>query len=214
VLQTTGGKLDFLCNNAGFGQVGAVEDLSRDAIRKQFETNVFGAIELTNEVIPVMRRQGSGRIINISSILGMVTLPYRGAYNASKFALEGFTDTLRQELYGTGIYVILIEPGAITSQFRAAAFTAYQQNINAAKSSHRESYQKLEKYYGQAAESPLTTGQSPELVLQKLIDALESPQPKIRYYVTASTYILVALKRILPQRTMDWILRKIAEGKK
>lgn len=211
VLDATGGKLDALFNNAGYGQPGAIEDLSRDSIRLQFEANVFGPIELTNLIIPVMRRQGHGRIINTSSILGMITLPYRGAYNASKYALEGFTDTLRQELDGTGIYVVLIEPGPIISNFRAAAFSAYKNNIPTGGSVHADSYQKLEKYYGETKEAMPSMTRPPEAVLEKLIQALESSKPKIRYYVTPATYILTTLKRVLPHRAMDWVLKQVAK---
>ena len=139
------GKVDVLFNNAAYGQPGAVEDLTRDALREQFETNVFGTQELTNLVIKQMRQQGSGRIIYNSSVLGLIALPYRGAYNASKFAIEGLADTLRLELKGTGITISLIEPGPITSQFRQNAFTKYQQHINKDTSAHKASYTAMEK---------------------------------------------------------------------
>ena len=140
ILALTGGTLDAVFNNGAYGQPGAVEDLSRDVLRAQFETNLFGGLELTNMLIPVMRRQGHGRIIQNSSILGLVSFPYRGAYNASKYALEGLTDTLRLELAGTNIYASLIEPGPIESQFRANAFKAYQHNIDRDNSPHRDRY--------------------------------------------------------------------------
>uniref|UniRef100_A0A4W5LCQ8 Uncharacterized protein n=1 Tax=Hucho hucho TaxID=62062 RepID=A0A4W5LCQ8_9TELE len=121
VLLRTGGTLDALFNNAGYGQPGAAEDVPRAAMRAQFETNVFGAWELMNAVIPVMRRQGHGRILFNSSVLGFAAMKYRGAYNASKYAMEGLCDTLRLELAGSGIAVSLIEPGPIESRFRANA---------------------------------------------------------------------------------------------
>ena len=139
-MQQTDGKLYALFNNGAFGLPGAVEDLSRENLKYQFETNVFGWLELTNLVIPVMRKQGYGRIIQNSSILGFVAMPFRGAYNASKYAIEGLSDTLRLELKGTGIYVSLIEPGPITSKFRANAVKALQQNIDIENSIHREKY--------------------------------------------------------------------------
>lgn len=211
LLEKTNGKLDFLFNNAGYGQPGAVEDLPRDIIRTQFETNVFGLIELTNLIIPVMRKQGQGRIINTSSILGIITLPYRGAYNASKFAVEGFTDTLRQELYGTGIQVILIEPGPITSQFRANAYAAYMKSIDITHSHHRANYEKLaQQFADETVQDPFTL--PPQAVAEKLIHALESRKPKIRYYVTFPTYALSFLKRLLPVRAMDWVLRQISDA--
>jgi len=140
VLDRTNGRLDALFNNAGYGQPGAVEDISREALREQFETNLFGALELTNQVIPAMRRQGAGRIVYNSSVLGLVAFPYRGAYVASKFAMEGLADTLRLELAGTGIHICLIEPGPIMSRFRAHAYAAYQRHVCAENSPHQERY--------------------------------------------------------------------------
>ena len=140
ILERTGGTLDALFNNGAYGQPGAVEDLSREVLREQFETNLFGWHELTNRVLPVMRRQGHGRIIQNSSVLGFVALRFRGAYNASKYALEGLTDTLRLELAGSGIYVSLIEPGPIASRFRENAFKAYQRNIHPDSSVFRDKY--------------------------------------------------------------------------
>jgi NAD(P)-dependent dehydrogenase (short-subunit alcohol dehydrogenase family) len=204
-LAITGGTLDALFNNAAYGLQGAVEDLSREALRAQFETNFFGPHELVTLVLPIMRRQGKGRIIQTSSLLGLVALPYRGAYNSSKFALEGISDTLRLELRNTNIYVSLIEPGPILTRFRANAYEVFKRNINTENSIHRERYRVLEqKLIKEGAVAPFTLG--PEAVLQKLIHALESPQPKIRYYVTVPTYLLVYFKRLLPDRVMDWLV--------
>lgn len=204
----TGGKLDALFNNAAFGQPGAVEDLSRETLRTQFETNVFGTQELTNRIIPWMRKQGHGRIIYNSSVLGFVAMTYRGAYNASKFALEGLADTLRLELRGTGIQIALIEPGPILSDFRKNALALYQQNIDSEQSPHRQIYAKIVgrlKAEGPAA--PFTL--PPEAVAQKVIHAVEAKQAKIRYYVTFPTYLLGFLKRILPDAWLDALLVKI-----
>ncbi len=208
VLEWTGGTLDALLNNGAWGQVGAVEDLSRDVLRAQFETNLFGTHELTNLVLPVMRRQGHGRIIYNSSVLGFVALPYRGAYNASKYALEALADTLRLELYGTQIYPILIEPGPILTKFRENAYHKFKQNIDAEHSPYRQIYQKMEQRL--AAEGPVVSFTlPPEAVLQKVIYALERPRPKIRYYVTVPTYLFACLKRLLPFRALDWILLQV-----
>jgi NAD(P)-dependent dehydrogenase (short-subunit alcohol dehydrogenase family) len=200
-----------LFNNGAYGQPGAVEDLSRETLRKQFETNLFGWHELTCKLIPHMRQQGEGRIIQNSSILGFMTLPYRGAYVASKFALEGLTDTLRLELRGSGIQVSLIEPGPIESCFRANALEQWQKNIDAENSFHNPFYQamlaRLEKV-GPAA--PFTL--PPEAVLKKVVHALENPRPKPRYYVTFPTYLFGFLRRILSSRTMDRVLIKISDG--
>jgi NAD(P)-dependent dehydrogenase (short-subunit alcohol dehydrogenase family) len=209
ILERTGGRLYGLFNNGAYGQPGAVEDLKRDVLRALFETNVFGWLELTNRVIPAMRAQGYGRIIQNSSVLGFVSLPFRGAYNASKHAIEGLTDTLRLELAGTGILVSLIEPGPIESRFRANAFIAYKRHIDAEHSVHRERYRSAEKrLVKEGPAAPFTL--PPEAVLKKVIHALESPRPKIRYYVTVPTYLLAALAWLLPDRAMDAVLRQIS----
>ena len=207
ILRRTNGTLDALFNNGAYGQPGAVEDLSREVLREQFETNLFGWHELTNLVLPVMRRQGHGRIIQNSSVLGFVALRYRGAYNASKYALEGLTDTLRLELAGTGIHVSLIEPGPITSRFRDNAFKAYQRNINPEGSPHEDMYRRMEARLTKKGPAvPFTL--PPEAVLKKVIHALESNRPKARYYVTFPTYLFGFLKRVLSDRMLDRVLNK------
>ena len=212
ILARTGGRLYGLFNNAGYGQPGAVEDLRRDVLRCQFETNVFGTIELTNRVLPVMRRQGYGRIIQNSSVLGFVALAYRGAYNASKYALEGLYDTLRLELAGTGIYAVLVEPGPIESRFRANAYAMYRRYIAAETSVHRETYRRLERRL--RAEGPVVPFTlPPDAVLRKVLHALESPRPKARYYVTFPTYLFGTLKRLLSTRMLDRMLLGISNGK-
>jgi short-subunit dehydrogenase len=203
-------KIDALFNNAAFGQPGAVEDLSRAVLRQQFETNVFGTQELTNLIITHMRKQGYGRIIYNSSVLGFVSMAYRGAYNASKYALEGLADTLRLELHNTNIHISLIEPGPIASQFRANAFIKYQQHIDKNTSPHRDTYEVMEqRLTKQGPAAPFTLG--PEAVVTKLIHAIENKRPKIRYYVTFPTYLFAALKRLLPHRFLDWILVKVSQ---
>lgn len=208
-LAITGDRLFALFNNGAYGQPGAVEDLSRAVLRQQFETNVFGTVELTNLLIPTLRKQGYGRIIQNSSVLGLISLPYRGAYNASKFALEGISDTLRQELTGTGISVSLIEPGPIESRFRENAFAAYQQHINADASAHRDTYRKMEqRLQKRGAAAPFTL--TPEAVLKKVIHALESPRPRPRYYVTFPTYLFGVLRRIFSTRMLDRVLLRVS----
>jgi len=212
ILARTSGRLYGLFNNAGYGQPGAVEDLRRDVLRRQFETNVFGTIELTNRVLPVMRRQGHGRIIQNSSVLGFVALAYRGAYNASKYALEGLYDTLRLELAGTGIYAVLVEPGPIESRFRTNAYAMYRRYIAAEASVHRETYRRLERRL--RAEGPVVPFTlPPEAVLRKVLHALESPRPKARYYVTFPTYLFGTLKRLLSARMLDRVLLGISNGR-
>lgn len=211
VLAATGGRLDALFNNGAYGQPGAVEDLTRAALRAQFETNLFGTLELINRVIPVMRAQGHGRIVNNSSLLGLVALPYRGAYNASKFALEGLTDTLRLELAGSGIHVVLIEPGPIASRFRVNARAAFHHHVDPAGSAHRARYEGMERRLAKPGPAaPFTL--PPEAVLDKLIAALESPRPRVRYYVTVPTRLFAWLRRLLPYRLLDRVLLRVSAG--
>ncbi|WP_293931753.1 SDR family NAD(P)-dependent oxidoreductase [Iodobacter sp.] len=207
VLAKTGGRIDALFNNAGFGLPGAVEDLSREAMRYQFETNVFGSIELTNAVLPIMRKQGHGKVIFNGSVLGFAAMPYRGAYNASKFALEGFADTLRQELKGSQIYAVLLQPGPITSRFRANAQQQFNHWIDAQQSFHRPSYLAMQARLaklGPAAPFTLPA----EAVLLTVRAALRARRPSARYQITTPTKVFWLLKKILPTRVLDYILLK------
>ncbi len=211
VLERTGGRLDALFNNGAYGQPGAVEDLRREVLREQYETNVFGWLDLTNRIIPVMRRQGHGRIVMNSSVLGLVALPFRGAYNSSKFAIEGLTDTLRLELRGSGIHVSLVEPGPIESRFRANAFEKLKANIDTDRSVWRDKYQgAIKRLTKEGPAAPFTL--PPEAVLKKVIHALESERPKPRYYVTFPTYLFGYLRRVLPARILDALLARVSKS--
>ncbi len=205
VLKRTGGRLYALFNNGAYGQPGAVEDLSREVLRAQLETNLLGTHELTCAVLPAMRRAGEGRIIQNSSILGFAAMPYRGAYNCSKFALEGLTDTLRLELRGTGIHVALVEPGPIRSRFRQNAYRKFVENIDFEASPHRDRYRNMiERLRKEGDAAPFTLG--PEAVLKRVIHALESPNPRPRYHVTFPTYLFGFLRRVLSTRMLDRVL--------
>lgn len=206
-LALTNGKLDALFNNAAYGQCGALEDLPTDALRAQFETNLFGWHELTKAVIPVMLEQGHGKIIQNSSVLGLVAMKYRGAYNASKFALEGYTDTLRLELMDTNLSISLIEPGPIVSKFRENALKAFQNTIDAENSRHSASYQNTISRLSK--ESP-TNGFTlpPEAVTDRVVQILQSNKPKARYYVTKPTFIFGFLRRVLSAKMLDKLLVK------
>jgi NAD(P)-dependent dehydrogenase (short-subunit alcohol dehydrogenase family) len=201
VLEATGGALYALFNNGAYGQPGAVEDVPPEALRAQFEANVIGWHDLTRRLIPSMRTRGEGRIVYCSSVLGLVSAPYRGAYCASKFAVEALTDALRVELAGTGIHVSLIEPGPIATRFIEHAVEAYRRNIDMENSPHRETYRvrlaQMEEGGQKAFKLP------PEAVAAKLVHALESKRPKTRYYVTFPTYAAAFLRRILPTRALD-----------
>ena len=205
------GELYALFNNGAYGQAGAVEDLTRNTLEKQFATNVFGWIELTNSLIPLLRKQPAARIIFNSSVLGLITLPYRGAYNASKYAIEGFADTLRLELNDSNIKVSLIEPGPVESRFRENALASLKANIDIENSFHKDKYlkqiQRMEKV-GPAAPFTLPA----DAVLKKVIASLESNNPKPRYYVTFPTYLFGTLRRILPTRWLDKVLLFVSKS--
>ena len=210
-LDYTNGHLYGLFNNGAYGQAGAVEDLSREALSKQFETNVIGTMELTNLAIPIMRQNNHGRIIFNSSVLGFIALKFRGAYTASKYAIEGFADTLRLELNGSNIYTSLIEPGPIETKFRANSYAMYQRYIDRDSSIFKDQYIASEKrLLKKGAAVPFTLPASS--ITAKVIHALESRSPKARYYVTKPTYALGYLKRILGQHTLDKILLKISNS--
>ncbi|MEM1351341.1 MAG: SDR family NAD(P)-dependent oxidoreductase [Pseudomonadota bacterium] len=209
-LTATGGTLDALFNNGAHGTPGAVEDLPTDALRAIFEANFFGWHELTRAVIPAMRAQGHGRIVQNSSILGFITIPWRGAYNATKFALEGLTDTLRIEMHGTDIHVVLIEPGPVTSMIREKSIPHFEKWIDWKASPRRTQYEeKLNKRLYQQSSEPDPFELPPEAVLKKLRRALDSPNPQPRYYVTTPTYLMGALKRVLPSRALDRVVARI-----
>lgn len=207
-LRRTGGTLDALYNNGAFACPGAVEDLPRGALREIFETNLFGYHDLTRRIIPVMRAQGHGRIVNCSSVLGLVGMTWRGAYVATKFAMEGLTDVMRIEMKGTGIDIILIEPGPIATRIRENAVPHFERWIDWEHSARREQYVSLRgRLYGAKTKKD-TFELGPEAVTAKLIRALEDRRPKPRYYVTTPTYLMGFLRRILPTRLLDWVIAK------
>lgn len=208
-LSHTGGRLDALFNNGAFGTPGAVEDLPTDALRANFEANFFGWHTLTRLALSVMRRQGQGRIVQNSSVLGFAALRMRGAYNSTKFALEGLTDTLRLELRGTGIHVILLEPGPIGTRIRQNSRAHYERWIDRDSSHWAAFYREVlePRLYDEAGPKDrfeLTC----EATTAKMIHALESPRPRPRYYVTTPTYLIGYLKRLLSTRALDSILAR------
>jgi len=208
-LSRTGGTLDALYNNGAFACPGAVEDLPRGALREIFETNLFGVHDLTRRVIPVMRAQGHGRIINCSSVLGLVGIRWRGAYVATKFAMEGLTDVLRLEMADTPIKVILIEPGPVTSDIRQNSVPHFERWIDWRSSARRGQYeasllQRLYKDRGKPDRFELP----PSAVTAKLLRALTAPNPAPRYYVTTPTFMMGLARRILPTRALDWVAGK------
>lgn len=206
VLAQTGGTLDALFNNGGYGQPGAIENLPRAAWREQFETNVFGPAELTAAVLPVMRRQGHGRILFNSSVLGYAALPLRGAYNASKFAIEGLVDTLRLELTGSGIEAVLIEPGPIIARFRANSLLALRKHVDTRSGVHAASYALMEERLAKEGAAVKYTLPA-EAVAEVVLRALHSRVPRTRYPVTVPAKLFRVLNRLLPDRWLDRMKR-------
>lgn len=209
VLKATDGRLDALFNNGAFASPGAVEDIPTDALREIFEANVFGWHELTRRVLPVMRSQKAGRIVQNSSVLGFVTLPFRGAYNATKHALEGLTDTLRIELRDTNIQIILIEPGPVTSRIGPNSVRQFEKWINWEASPKAEIYRTHLHKRLYTRRGPDRFELPASAVTKKLIHALEAPNPRPRYYVTLPTYFMGLSKRLLPTQTLDWLIERI-----
>jgi len=209
VLEATDGTLDALFNNGAYALPGAVEDLPTQALREIFEANFFGWHTLTQAVIPFMRAQGHGRIVQCSSVLGLVTMPWRGAYNATKFALEGLTDTLRIEMRDTNIRVSLIEPGPITSNIRANSIPHFEQWIDWESSPRAAQYRAVlhERLY-RAGGKPDRFELPPQAVVKKLIHAVESTRPRARYYVTKPTHLSGLMRRVLTTRALDRIMSR------
>ena len=201
-----------LIHNGAYGQVGALEDISREVLEAQFQANVFGWHELTNLVLPDMKKNNSGRVIYLSSVLGFVAMPFRGPYNASKFAIEGLVDTLRLELINTNIQLSLIQPGPIDSKFRANAYLAFKDNVDMDNSAYQANYQGMIKRLKSRQLATYTL--APESILSCVLHALEAPKAKIHYRVTFPTKLFALLKRILPSRIMDKILSKAGGGGK
>ena len=195
-----------LINNGAYGQAGALEDISRDTLDTQFQSNVFGWHELTNLVLPRMRNVNAGRIIYISSVLGFVAMPFRGPYVASKFAIEGLIGTLRLEFSDTNIKFSSIQPGPIESKFRENAYLAFKKNVDISNSHYQDQYKIMIKRLQSGKNVKFTL--PPEAVLKNAIHALESSNPKNYYRVTFPTKLFALLGNILPSRWMDYILNK------
>ncbi|WP_407049457.1 SDR family oxidoreductase [Methyloraptor flagellatus] len=210
VLARTDGRLYGLFNNGAYGQPGAVEDLTTDVLRMQFEANLFGWHDLTRRVIPAMRAAGEGRIVQCSSVLGIIAMKYRGAYNASKHALEGLTDTLRLELDGTGIKVVSIRPGPIATRFVPNAMAMFHANIDIDASAHRDIYRRRLERMARGGASRFKLG--PEAVVAKLVVALEHPNPAPAYAVTLPTHVMGLARRFLPERWRSALLGRLSDA--
>jgi NAD(P)-dependent dehydrogenase (short-subunit alcohol dehydrogenase family) len=207
VLGVTGGRLDSLFNNGAYAIPGPVEDIPAEALRCIFQANLIGWHDLTRQVIPVMRAQGAGRIVQCSSVLGLVAMKWRGAYVATKFALEGLSDAMRLELAGTGIEVSILDPGPIDTAFRRNAIGQFETWIDWENSARADEYREslLDQLYKGSSKGPQWPASA---VTKKLIHAIESPRPKARYHVTMPTQVMGALRRVLPVRALDWVLTR------
>ena len=206
-IKARGGRLDALFNNGAFASPGLVEDLPRDALRAIFEVNLFGYHDLTRRVLPLMRAQGGGRIVNCSSVLGIVGAQWRGAYVATKFAMEGLSDVLRLEMRGTGVEVILIEPGPIGTKIRVNAQAHFERWIDWKNSARAADYARFRARLYDTSGKKDRFELPCSAVTKALIHAVESRRPKARYYVTLPTYIAGFARRILPTRALDWLVR-------
>ena len=202
-------KLDAIFNNAGFGQPGAVEDVSVKVLRKQFETNVFGLHEVTLQAMKIFRKQGYGKIIQHSSVLGLISLRFRGAYNASKYAIEGLADTLRLETLNDNIFISSINTGPVVSKFRENGLKKFNKNIDAQNSHFKNQYEEELKSRLESTEKSTAFTLPAISVAKVVLKILNTQKPKPRYYVTKATYILGYLKRVLSTSLLDKILVKI-----
>ena len=212
-MELSQGVLGAVVNNAGYGQPGALEDLSRSAVRKQFETNVFGTLDFTSRFIPVFRAQKCGRIVLVSSVLGRIVIPFMGAYCASKHAVEAMGDGLRMELAPAGISVSLVEPGPIKTCFRKRVVSEAGRGLEMKNSAFAAQYARELSEPERTYSRPTDVFQKPpEAVAKKIAHALESRFPHARYPVTAVAWFGEIAARYFPARFKDRVLRSKAMG--
>jgi NAD(P)-dependent dehydrogenase (short-subunit alcohol dehydrogenase family) len=206
-LSRTGGRIDALFNNGAYAIPGFLEDVPPAAMQAIFSANFLGWHDLTRRLLPAMRARGAGRIVQCSSVLGMAAVRWRGAYVATKFALEGYTDALRLELAGSGVHVALIEPGPIATRFNDNALAQFERWIDPEASPHRAELAAIRRRYGsEGGANPFTLG--PEAVTRRLIHAVESRRPRARYYVTTPTYVVAAMLRLAPRAALDFLMAR------
>ncbi|GAA3511486.1 oxidoreductase [Aeromicrobium panaciterrae] len=199
------GRIDALVNNAGYSQSGATETLDLDEVRRQFETNVFGLLRLSQLVLPTMRQQGSGRIVNISSMGGRLVFPGGGVYHATKFAVEALSDAMRFEVAGFGVQVVIVEPGLITTNFENAAVASMGSNNDGP---YAEFNAQVAASTKEAYSGPMRhLGGGPDSVAKVIEKALKARRPRIRYTVTASAKMSIASRRLIGARAWDAAMR-------
>lgn len=202
-------KLDAVFNNAGFGQPGAVEDITTEVLKEQFETNFFGLHEVTIQCMKIFRNQGFGKVMQHSSVLGIISLKYRGAYNASKYAIEGLADTMRLEVMASNIFISTINTGPVTSKFRENALEKFRKNIDIENSFHTSVYKKELKDRLENDKDTTPFNLPASSVGNIVLKIMQTEKPKPRYYVTKATYILGFAKRVLSTSFLDKLLNRI-----
>jgi len=195
------GRIDALVNNAGYAQLGAVEDLPRDVVRRQFEVNVFSAVQACREVLPTMRAQRAGRIVNVSSLAGRVSVPFMGAYCASKFALEAFSDALRIEAKPFGVRVAIVEPGPVITRFQRRALESLPE-VATGSSAYETIYESYRREFETGA------GATPGRVAHVILKALQARRPRSRYRVRAVDAVAAGFTQIIPKGAMDPVLSR------
>lgn len=196
------GRIDAVVNNAGYGLVGVFEDLEDGQIRRQFDTNVFGLMSVCREVIPYLRKQGFGHIINVSSVGGQITFPLYSAYHSTKWAVEGFTESLQFELNRFGIKTVLIEPGAIKTDF-------YDRSADRAKVTLGSPYKSFVDHMNIQFDKAAETAESPVGVARIIVKAASTNKPKQRYAVGGNAPALIALRKMLPASAFTGMVKKV-----
>ncbi len=192
------GRIDLLVNNAGYAQAGAIEETSLTEAQTQFDTNVFGVLRVINAVLPIMRRQRSGRIINLGSLLGHVAPPYLGVYASSKFALEGLSEALRGELRPFNIYVSLVEPGFVKT------------NLFGQRPAHPLADYEARRQMGLAfVRQGVEQGLDPSIVAQTVLHIATVARPRLRYLIGRESHLLITLKRLLPEPAFEQVRRRV-----
>ena len=210
VKEKTKSQLDVLFNNGAYAIPGAIQDIPRSAMREIFEVNVFGQIDLINRCIPLMMNSDYPKIINCSSVLGFISLPYRGLYSATKYSIEALTDALRRENYDSKIKFVLIQPGPINTDIKKKSIKHFEKWIDWKKSIHQKTYENkvIKRLYDNSYKDSFNSYElQPNEVTKILINILNSKKPKARYKITIQTKIAQIMTKLLPTNTLDWFFK-------
>ena len=210
VKEKTKSQLDVLFNNGAYAIPGAIQDIPRSAMREIFEVNVFGQIDLINRCIPLMMNSDYPKVINCSSVLGFISLPYRGLYSATKYSIEALTDALRRENYDSKIKFVLIQPGPINTDIKKKSVKHFEKWIDWKKSIHKKTYENkvIKRLYDRNYKDSFNSYElQPDEVTKILINVLNSKKPKARYKITIQTKIAQIMTKLLPTNTLDWFFK-------